>query len=489
MNILFNTFTGLQGSEVVRQLIKTYTPENCICIIEEEKYISEFRNLFSIVFSYRDAFSCNFEKFPHVKECLPIDEYLIKSMEKYENTIIKMMERNHTHSLDYDSRKRIYFKHLRYWNYILDIYNIDYFVCFNIPHEIFDYLIYCLCKVKGIRVIASYISPIMEYSYLVEDIESPCPEIAIEYKKLLLEYKDSDIDEISLSGDFNSNFEKYINTNNDITPYYMKSKSRPWAKDIKRPLIYLKKLIINTKKNKIKIALNKLRYIFSNIRLSRQLNNYYDKHAQEVDLGQKYIYAPLHFQPECTTCPMGGVYVYQYLYIEMISYYLPEGVLIYVKEHPMQKLLGRDLKLYKDLLRMHNVRLVPRQLDTYTLLDNCIAVASVTGTAGFEGLFRNKPFLMFGSFINQYAPGVYNIRNNEDCRKALSEVLNKKDFVSIKELKIYMAALERVTFHGYYDDGSYNTDYPINDNIKCTFKAFKNKIDRTLNNANGGVMK
>lgn len=62
----------------------------------------------------------------------------------------------------------------------------------------------------------------------------------------------------------------------------------------------------------------------------------YAQLARRPKEGEKFIYVPLHMQPELTTCPLGGQFADQLLMVRMLSAHLPKGYRLYVKEHPDQ---------------------------------------------------------------------------------------------------------------------------------------------------------
>jgi hypothetical protein len=166
----------------------------------------------------------------------------------------------------------------------------------------------------------------------------------------------------------------------------------------------------------------------------------------------KFIYVPLHLQPECTTTPMAGAFVEQQLMVQLLAAAAPADVLIYVKEHPMQDKYGvvsRSESFYQDLLDIPNVRLVPRGTSTYDLMKNCAAVSTATGAAGWEGLFRNKPYLMFGHHVYQYAPGVLRVSNLQNCRRALTVIFTERYAPEIGELRLFLKAVEETAIRGF----------------------------------------
>jgi hypothetical protein len=175
--------------------------------------------------------------------------------------------------------------------------------------------------------------------------------------------------------------------------------------------------------------------------------------STEPNFTEKYIYVPLHFQPECTTSPQGGVFVYQELMISMLAKNVPANIKLYVKEHPMQQLNGRNQKLYSRLISFPNVKLIKLEVDSNVLIDNCAAVASITGTAAWEGLFKEKPALLFGDIFFKYAPGVFRVKTDNDCKIAISTIFNENYISQTQsQLRVYLANVQSYLVRGCVDD-------------------------------------
>lgn len=186
-------------------------------------------------------------------------------------------------------------------------------------------------------------------------------------------------------------------------------------------------------------------------------------------------------QPEATTSPFAGVYVDQILAVQMIASELPKNYYIYVKEHPSQTDLCRDAEFYKELLAIPQVRLIPREYNTFDLINNSVAVATATGTAGWEGLFRKKPVLLFGHCFYQYIRGVFMIRTIDDCRKAIDKIINGKYRPTIKDIKIYLKALQEYTIEGSLDLAHHTiSDVPDGVSNQNIINQLTNKIRTTL---------
>ncbi len=128
--------------------------------------------------------------------------------------------------------------------------------------------------------------------------------------------------------------------------------------------------------------------------------------TQQKVAGERYVYFPLHLQPELTTAAQGGVFADQLLAVEALSAWVPQGVAIYLKENPKQTEKQRGPHFYQRLRALSNVRLLGRQENSADLIRNSVGVATITGTAGWEALFYGKPVLVFGAAWYREFPGV-----------------------------------------------------------------------------------
>ena len=177
-----------------------------------------------------------------------------------------------------------------------------------------------------------------------------------------------------------------------------------------------------------------------------ELFGFYNEKAIEPDLSCKYIYVAPHYQPEATTVPLAGAFANQLLIVQMLAYCVPDDVLIYVKEHPAQDVFCRSIRFYQDIASIPNVRLIRRSFNTFELTTHAVAVATATGTVGWEALFKGKPVLMFGSYIYQYAPGVLRVKTLEDCKKAIYKIFHEGFKPNLDELKLFLKAIDETRF-------------------------------------------
>lgn len=145
------------------------------------------------------------------------------------------------------------------------------------------------------------------------------------------------------------------------------------------------KKLINTE---IKPRLNKLYF-----------NKFYN-FSREKDMHQhiKFLYFPLHLQPEASTMTNAHYYINQLFVIETLSKSIPMNYMLYVKEHP--NMFGNNTKYFYDTINSFpNVKLFHPSVDSKIFIKKSEAVVTITGTVGLEGLLLKKPVLTIGEIF------------------------------------------------------------------------------------------
>lgn len=128
---------------------------------------------------------------------------------------------------------------------------------------------------------------------------------------------------------------------------------------------------------------------------------------RSVDYSRKYVYFPLHLQPELTTSALGGVFNDQVLALEILAKMIPDDWIIYAKENPKQTEFMRGHGFFERIKRIDGLRMVPLNENTFKLIEHAQFVATITGTAGWEAIRGGKPALVFGRTWYQNFEGVF----------------------------------------------------------------------------------
>ncbi len=164
---------------------------------------------------------------------------------------------------------------------------------------------------------------------------------------------------------------------------------------------------------------------------------------------EQYVYFPLHYQPERTTCPDGGWFNDQYLAAAALAEALPDGRMLLIKEHPSQFLwqtegeLGRSSDYYDPFLSLRNTLFVPIEVPSRRLIAGALAVATINGMAGWEARVCGRPVITFGVPWYCLCEGVFQVRSTEDV-KAVFERVAVGDVPQAESPRLLAAAIESI---------------------------------------------
>ena len=188
-----------------------------------------------------------------------------------------------------------------------------------------------------------------------------------------------------------------------------------------------------------------------------------------------YVYLPLHFQPERTTCPSGGPFVDQELAVRLVAAALPDGWRVVVREHPGSFLRngtghrGRVGPLYDDLAAVPGVELAPASGDPLPWLDGAAAVATVTGTSAWEAVVRGIPALSFGAPWYRGVPGVRQVGDAAGVAAALAAVGDGVDGDAVQR---WVALLDAVSVEAHPNPRAFAASgWSLEDNGRALARA------------------
>lgn len=191
---------------------------------------------------------------------------------------------------------------------------------------------------------------------------------------------------------------------------------------------------------------------------------------QRPNYNIKYIYYPLHFQPEASTCVCAEKYEKQLFFIDSWAKSLPADTELYVKEH--YAFLGsKDVQFYKELQKYPNVIFIDPWESSRKLIDNSVAVTTLTGTAGFEAMLLRKPVFLGGNADYENAPGVIKIKDIYQSYIPLMKAWKKPER---QEIIKYLCACFRTYCKGNIYCQSYH--HLLSENIDDIVNSLYNKL-------------
>jgi len=370
---------------------------------------------------------------------------------------LKMMDRLHSiDSFGFESRVKIFFNLIDFWNKIFKNKKIDIAIFHNRPHEVFDYIAQIVLSQKRVDTYYFFQTNFMGFFEVVK-----LPSKRIKNNFYNLDFKNFFMDTIKSYRD------------QDLKPFYLKKppildlilkKSNGFLSTIKlRGVKSFFNLLYSTLRSKIKNFINDI---------------YLTKISNRPNLDENFIFIPLQFQPELTTCPLGGIHVYQEILIKQIHSILPDNWKIYIKEHPNQNLsINRSVDFYKKIKLLKNVEFINKKYDSYKLLNKCRILATTTGTLGLEALLQAKPIIITGDVFFKDAPNA--IKLNPDTN-LIFQIQKVEKNVMTTNIEEYMEEKFKFLFYGYSDPlyaKQVEIDYKLNiDNMSKIFSNL-NKLN------------
>jgi hypothetical protein len=419
-----------------------------------------------------------------VTECkniqLPVlDQPLLEELAFCQSISLHMMNRmDRTNIFSFNEREHLFKQYLRYWSAVLDHFSPDVVIFPVSPHLVYDYVLYSLCKRKKIQTILFEQTSLDGWIYPEEQFETGSTTLKNRYQELLHSFETGKLKKISLSDEAESYLKRISGEYSIAVPFYMKDQ---FAQNnlIK---FFGKKLLTNP--NNLSEMIHKGWYLFSRIHYVKQtgkniqdsnmkgweylfckiegmrkknaLKHYYHTLEKPAEFQQTYLYFPLHYQPENTSCPLGEAFVDQFLIIDMLSKCIPADWKIYVKEHSSQwhpKLHGecsRSPDFYDQAAALPNVQLVPILTPNFELIDHARAVVTITGTAGWEAIVRGKPVLLYGHAWYKFCEGVFYVPSVDACRAALSKI-QAGYTVNHERVRLFLSIIQEIGTHAYVE--------------------------------------
>lgn len=377
-----------------------------------------------------------------------IDIDFLKKFAVYEVQALKMMDR-----LDYDrysfnfmERERHFLNLIKHWTACIRFFKPDVVISAVNPHRVYDYVLYLLCKFYGIKYITFQYTMCSERFYAVTDIFSIGDVFKKDYE-FYLSQKQLKID--TLPEEVRTQYQKVMADYSIAAPSYMRT--HPVLHKKNSNFLFLAKRLFSTNKFFGKEGLlskgvsrtvyKNRKYSIENAHFSvwdfalkrrrtflynKMMEKYYMSQTSLPDYEVPYIMFFPHYQPEETTSPNGDIFVNQRLCIETLLKHSPENYYVYIKEHPhqfmshMQGHTSRIKEFYDDLAAYPRVKLIPFEIDSYTLIRHAVAISTVTGTVGWEAMVQQKPVIIFGIIWYEKYTGVLRITDEESASKMMS---------------------------------------------------------------------
>lgn len=301
----------------------------------------------------------------------------------------------------------------RYWYSIIKKNNVEILIMNGPPHTILDINLYIVCIGLNLKIICGqFTSFIPDKFAMSKSIDS----IGINDFGIIFDYAHQNLE---------FSFEKELDYMKIIKPVCI-SDDMLLSDIVKSAIKSISKLSVN--KQKISAGIRRI-----GMRLIRKsLEIEYKKNASiyqvDFDKNAKYVYFPLHLQPEATTDTLGGKYEDQLLAIEAVAKIIPQDWVIYVKENPKQTFYKRGKFFYYRLTSIKKAKLVKNETNTYELIKHCQFVSTITGTVGWEAITGGKNVLIFGAAWYRTLPRVFEYSSDIKVDDIINYSITNEEF-------------------------------------------------------------
>lgn len=363
-----------------------------------------------------------------------IDFFSSENYLRAKDICLKMMDRIDLYGSFGRLDREVYFHKLLIWNLKKIYYSKpDVLITAEAPHDYPKYLVFEICKYLEI--------PCFKFSNWM-----PVPLIFLQNMQTdqIVEkenYTISNIDE-----DIDRDLKDFVNKiklkDDKYELYYMKAQ-RVNSKLKNRILNFINKKSIENLKdikhnlgmiiNSVYNPINPFRLNFfmrtRNQRLRKKnLLKAINYSEEKIENKSKYVYFPLHYEPERTTNPDGGFFHDQFIVLTHLRKFIPNDIEIIVKEHPSQLYSnmngsrGRSPLIYNLIKNIHGLRLAKTSHSSIKLIKNSEFIATITGSVAIEASVLGKKAITFGSTWYQGCPNIYEWK----------ELLNYKQLVDFK---------------------------------------------------------
>lgn len=401
---------------------------------------------------------------------LPPGKKLLDNLLKCESQVLSMMDRVDLSNLSVNQKKHLYCGYVKYWYGVLDKFKPDAILYPAVPHRIYNYIVYYIANKAGIKNIFFQKSS-LDALIVVNDYEEGSKKIIFDLKNDTKNFKIGD-----LSPRVQEYYKNQLDPNVDSKPAYcIKSLKKRGNMPLPKlggilksiaNLSFLSKawfwLNVLFKKRQM-IVLDKdfsgFRFKMNLLKWDKMVKKYKKEYLEletRADFSKKFVYVPLHLQPESSTSPLGDIFINQILMIDILANSLPKDWVLYVKEHlPQWRLgdyrshLGRYEKYYEKIAKIKNTYLIPPTISTFDLIEKSQAVATVTGTAGWEAVLRSKPAIIFGYPWYKNCAGVFSVDDVESCKRAFDKIANGYK-PTPPQIINFLAILEKNSIEAYY---------------------------------------
>ncbi len=202
---------------------------------------------------------------------------------------------------------------------------------------------------------------------------------------------------------------------------------------------------------------------------------------------EKYIYYPLHLNPETSTLLKGNDYMNQQYLINFISKNIPSDCKLYVKEHPaMLTSHPRKISFFENLNKLPNVRLLNPLENSRKIISKAEAVIVVDGSSALEALLSRVPLVTLKQFNYDFLNLSVSNKNIDDLFIDIKNAIKKIKKITDKNFELKIKYLLKLILENSYslrdpDTFYYFSKNPSEKDLEVCAEDLANSLIRELN--------
>ena len=196
---------------------------------------------------------------------------------------------------------------------------------------------------------------------------------------------------------------------------------------------------------------------------------------QKIDVDERFIFIPLHVQPELSVDVLSPVLNDQAALISKISLCADDGITIAVKPHSnfLEAVPFRQLRSCRAL---HNVKLVDPNLDSHELIKKSLCTVTFSGTVAYESFFLRTPAIMV---CDTFFTSLPNIRRFPSVSKLRQTLVDSISMVNDYDIEGEFGLLiEPYLFTGLFSDPFNFPDVLEEENLEALTLGFNEACAR-----------
>lgn len=157
----------------------------------------------------------------------------------------------------------------------------------------------------------------------------------------------------------------------------------------------------------------------------------------------QFVFFPLQYPYESRLTVFSPEFFKQSFLVEYLSRILPQGVELFVKQHPNHP--GKQSPAWIRRVENHDrVTVLNPAFNAHEAVDHAESVVVTNNTVGFEALFHNTPLVVLGRAFYEDVPAVAHVKELSTLPASLADALDRKITDSTVRSSIY--SLQEATY-------------------------------------------